>query len=69
MRTPRRGLILLGLAYVLHQDAWNWTTARPLLAGFLPPGLWYHALYTLALVALFAWLVSTAWKNESDDQP
>ena len=32
--------------YALHQDVWNWRTAHPLLFGFLPVGLAYHAAYT-----------------------
>ena len=27
--------LLILLLYVLHQDFWNWTTAHPLVAGFL----------------------------------
>lgn len=51
---------LLGAAivlfYALHQDFWFWTRARPLVFGFLPVGLFYHAAYTLA-AALLMWLV------------
>ena len=37
-------LTLLVIAvYVLHQDFWNWKKAQPLVFGFLPPGLAYHA--------------------------
>ena len=32
---------------VLHQDFWFWTTATPLVFGFLPVGLFYHAVYSL----------------------
>ena len=56
---------VLGLAiaalYVLHQDLWFWRTARPLVFGFLPVGLAYHAAYCLAAAALM-WLLTTyAW--------
>lgn len=53
-------LILLAY-YTLHQDFWNWTTARPLLFGFLPIGLTYHALYVVGAAALMAVLVKVAW--------
>lgn len=57
--------ILLTLAivvlYVAHQDFWFWRTARPLVFGFLPIGLAYHAAYCLA-AALLMWALTTfAW--------
>ncbi len=59
------GLTLLVAAYwLLHQDFWNWTSARPLAFGFLPPALSYHALYTLGTSALMAVLVKFAWPAE-----
>ena len=38
------------LLYVLHQDFWFWREARPLVFGFLPIGLFYHAAFTVAIV-------------------
>jgi hypothetical protein len=35
--------------------------ARPLAFGFLPVGLWYHALYTIAAALLMAALVRWCW--------
>lgn len=57
--------ILLVLAfvvlYVLHQDIWNWTRARPFVFGFMPVGLFYQGCYSIA-AALFMWmLVKFAW--------
>lgn len=58
------GLSVLILAfYVLHQDFWNWRTAEPLAFGFLPIGLWYHALYTLCCSALLWFLIQVAWPS------
>jgi len=54
------GLAVAGL-YVLHQDWWNWRVARPLVFGFLPVGLAYHALFTLATVLLMAAAVKWLW--------
>jgi Protein of unknown function (DUF3311) len=56
---------LLGLAtlavYLLHQDVWFWRTARPLVFGFVPIGLFYHAAYCV-LASLLLWLlVRHAW--------
>jgi hypothetical protein len=47
--------------YALHQDVWFWRSARPLLFGFLPVGLTYHALYTIVVALLMAALVRLAW--------
>jgi hypothetical protein len=57
--------ILLTLAvlvvYLLHQDVWLWRTARPLVFGFLPIGLAYHAGYCVLASALMWLLVRHAW--------
>ncbi|MFN7918605.1 MAG: DUF3311 domain-containing protein [Bryobacteraceae bacterium] len=53
--------IAIAALYVLHQDSWFWRDARPLAFGFLPIGLAYHALYTLAAALLMAALVRWAW--------
>ena len=47
--------------YALHQDFWFWREARPLLFGFLPVGLTYHAAYCVAAALLMAALVRFAW--------
>ena len=49
--------------YLLHQDVWFWNTARPLVFGFLPIGLFYHAAYSLAVAVLMWALVSYAWPS------
>ncbi len=57
-------LSLLTLAlYVLHQDVWLWRSARPLVVGFLPVGLFYHAAYTVAIALLLWLLVRNAWPS------
>lgn len=57
--------LALGLAvaalYALHQDIWFWRTPRPLVFGFLPVGLAYHAAYCLAASALMWLLTKYAW--------
>jgi hypothetical protein len=59
--------------YVLHQDTWFWDTARPLVFGFLPIGLFYHAAYSVAIAGLMVVLVRYAWPSrlerdaEADD--
>jgi hypothetical protein len=63
MTRAKRTLLVVAVValYVLHQDFWFWRTARPLLFGFLPPGLAYHAGFTLAAALLMWLLVREAW--------
>ena len=49
--------------YALHQDFWFWRTARPLVFGFLPIGLFYHAAYTVGISVLMWVLVRTHWPS------
>ena len=60
-----------GALWLLHQDFWFWDAARPLVFGFLPVGLFYHALHSLAAAALMAALVRFAWPAhlEADAEP
>jgi len=61
-------LTLLVLAvYVLHQDFWNWTKAEPLVFGFLPVGLAYHAGYSVLAAVTMAVLVKFAWPKHLED--
>ena len=64
----RLGLALaIAAVYALHQDVWLWRDARPLVFGFLPIGLAYHAAYCLA-VALLLWVLTRlAWPSHLDD--
>ena len=54
-------LILIVVVYALHQDLWFWGTARPLVFGFLPIGLAYHAAYCVAVAAMMWALTRFAW--------
>jgi hypothetical protein len=49
--------------YVLHQDVWLWRSARPLVFGFLPIGLFYHACFSIAASLLMAALVKYTWPS------
>jgi hypothetical protein len=55
------------MLYVLHQDFWLWREARPLVFGFLPIGLAYHAAFTLSIALLMALLVARAWPDHLDE--
>ena len=56
---------VIGL-YVLHQDLWFWREARPLVFGFMPIGLFYHVVYTLAVTVVLWLLVRYAWPDHPD---
>jgi hypothetical protein len=62
MKRPLLALATL-LVYVLHQDVWLWTSARPFVLGFLPIGLFYHACFALVCSLLMWLLVRYAWPN------
>jgi hypothetical protein len=51
----------VALLYVLHQDFWFWREARPLVFGFLPIGLFYHAAFTVACAGVLWLLVTLVW--------
>ena len=68
MKKKTLWLTLLVLAvYLLHQDCWNWTKAEPLLFGFLPVGLWYHAAFSLLAAGMMVVLVKFAWPREMEE--
>ena len=56
-------VIVTLVVYALHQDFWFWRVARPLVFGFLPIGLFYHAAYTLASSGLMWLLVRRHWPS------
>ena len=64
--TMARWFLALGLVglYFLHQDTWFWDVARPLVFGFLPIGLFYHAVYTVAICLMMLLLIRYAWPLE-----
>lgn len=68
-------VVAVAALYLLHQDVWFWDRARPLVLGFLPIGLFYHAVYSLAVAALMWALIRFAWpahlerEAESADTP
>ena len=60
-------LATLGL-YALHQDVWFWRSARPLVFGFLPIGLFYHACFSVVAALLLWLLVAQAWPRHLDPE-
>jgi hypothetical protein len=60
--------LLIVAVYVAHQDFWNWRQAEPMIFGFLPIGLAYHAAYSILAAALMAVLVACAWPKHLEDR-
>ena len=65
---PLTAGVLVALLYVLHQDFWFWGAARPLVFGFLPIGLFYHAVFTAACSIVLWLLVKYAWPAHLEDE-
>jgi hypothetical protein len=59
--------LLVVAVYMLHQDFWNWKKAEPLVFGFLPVGLAYHAGYSILAAITMAVLVKFAWPKHLED--
>jgi hypothetical protein len=62
-------VIVVAALYLLHQDVWFWREARPLVFGFLPVGLAYHAVYCLAVSVLMWTLTRIAWPAHLEEAP
>tara|TARA_B100000405_G_scaffold218076_1_gene154455 strand:- start:421 stop:675 length:255 start_codon:yes stop_codon:yes gene_type:complete len=55
--------LLFVLMFLAHQDFWWWDDSS-LILGFLPVGLAYHALFSMACAGL-GWLaIKKAWPSE-----
>ena len=66
----KRTLLVLIVAslYVLHQDIWFWRTAQPLVLGFIPIGLFYHACFAVASALVMWLLVKNAWPTHLEQE-
>jgi Protein of unknown function (DUF3311) len=54
--------------YALHQDFWFWRTARPLVFGFIPIGLFYQGCFSVAASLLMWLLVKVAWPSHLEEE-
>jgi len=61
-------VIIVVVLYVLHQDFWFWRAAHPLIFGFIPVGLFYHAGYSLVSALLMWLLVAQAWPAHLEER-
>lgn len=56
-------VVVVVALYILHQDIWFWDTAHPLVFGFIPIGLFYHACFSVAASVVMWLLVKYAWPS------
>lgn len=54
-------ILLLVLVTLLHQDFWLWDRIDPLIFGFLPIGLAYHAGISIAAAGVWALATAFCW--------
>ncbi len=54
-------VVAVVVLYALHQDFWFWRTAHPLVFGFIPIGLFYQAVFSVAASLMMWLLVKFAW--------
>jgi hypothetical protein len=66
----KRVLLVLAVValYLLHQDIWFWRTAHPMVFGFVPIGLFYHACFSVAASLLMWLLVTFAWPKQLETE-
>ena len=60
--------VLVVAVYTLHQDFWNWKEYQPLVFGFLPVGLAYHAGFSVLCAIMMAILVKFAWPEHLEQE-
>ena len=67
-KSPARWIVVAGVVAlaILHQDFWFWDD-RTLVFGFLPIGLAYHALLSLAAAGVWALAVCVAWPRHIEE--
>jgi hypothetical protein len=58
--------VLAAALFVLHQDFWWWDN-RTLVFGFLPIGLFYHAMFSLSAGLLWALANKVAWPEHIEE--
>ena len=59
-------IVIVIVLYLLHQDFWFWRSARPLVFGFLPIGLFYHVAYMVASSLVLWGMVTFLWPSHLD---
>ena len=55
-------VVAVAALYILHQDIWFWRSSY-LVFGFIPIGLFYQAVFSVAAALLMWLLVTYAWPS------
>ena len=55
-------LVAIFVMAVLHQDFWFWDDDS-LVFGFMPVGLFYHAMYSIVAACLWVAAIKFAWPH------
>ena len=53
-------VVAVAALYILHQDIWFWRSSY-LVAGFIPIGLFYQGVFSIAASLVMWLLVTYAW--------
>lgn len=61
-------IVAVVVLYILHQDFWFWRTPYPLVFGFVPIGLFYHACFAVAASLVMWLLVKFAWPSHLEKE-
>ena len=60
-------VVAVAALYILHQDIWFWRSSH-LVFGFIPIGLFYHGLFSVAASLLMWLLVTFAWPSHLEHE-
>jgi len=60
-------VVAVVILYVLHQDIWFWRSSY-LVFGFIPIGLFYQGLFSVAASLLMWLLVTYAWPSHLEHE-
>ena len=68
MTSRRLVLLALVVLFALHHDLWWWDEAEPLVLGFIPIGLAWHALISFSAAIVWLLAVKFCWPKYLDDE-
>jgi hypothetical protein len=60
-------VVAVAALYILHQDIWFWRSSY-LVFGFIPVGLFYHGIFSIAAALLMWLLVTFAWPSHLESE-
>ena len=57
---------LIVIMAIIHQDFWWWDN-KTLVFGFMPLGLFYHALFSCMAAGVWALAIKGAWPSDIEE--